>query len=123
MRDSILHPRLAAIVALLLCLPLATLMAHVALGIEPDFGPLRPLLTAAGGRAGSFFVIGLMLLLPVAFAINLAPLKARLRAGYPITEHKLNLVLAIAIVGLFAAVAAAFVVDQYPCWIGVPNCD
>jgi len=38
--------------------------------------------------------------------------------GYPI-----NLVLAITILIFIVTFVGGIVVDQYPCWIGVPNCD
>ncbi len=35
----------------------------------------------------------------------------------------LNLVLVVAALVVVLAFVAGMVIDQYPCWIGVPNCD
>ncbi len=51
----------------------------------------------------------------------------KLRLGYEFREYQgvilLNLLLAVAILFFIIMFAGGIIVDQYPCWIGVPNCD
>ena len=90
---------------------------------SPTSAPLAALLGADEGRVGSFIVFGALLFLLAAFAINFALLRRNARSGVRITAHPVNLLLAAVTLGLILAFAGAIVVDQYPCWIGVPNCD
>ncbi len=46
-----------------------------------------------------------------------------LRAGGTITAHPVNLRLAIATLASIVMIIGGIIVDQYPCWMGVPNCD
>jgi hypothetical protein len=45
MKNSLTNPRSAAIISCMLCLPFALLFTLLTLNIEPNFGPLQPLLT------------------------------------------------------------------------------
>ncbi len=127
MTNILTNPRSAAIVSAILVLPGAILLPLLVLGIEPPLGPLEPLLTAPVDQPnvlGSAIALGLILLLPaVAFVINLAPIVRNVRAGNSITATPINLLLAIAILVFITAFVGGIIVDQYPCWIGVPNCD
>lgn len=123
MRGLVSNPRSAALIGFVLCLPTTVLFSLVLLSIEPSLGPLDPLLRADGSHLGSMIVLGLLLLLPVALVINLAPIIRSARAGNGIAAHPVNLVLAVAILVILAVILGSFIVDQSPCWIGVPNCD
>ncbi len=46
-----------------------------------------------------------------------------LRRGSRITAHPANLVIAGVTLAAIVLVISAIIVDQYRCWIGVPNCD
>lgn len=46
-----------------------------------------------------------------------------MRAGGSLLTHPLHLIVVIVISFLFAAGAISLLVDQWPCFIGVPNCD
>jgi hypothetical protein len=117
------NPRSAAIIGFVLCLPTIVLFSLALLGIEPGLDPPAPLFRADGSHLGSMIVLGLMLILPVALVINLAPIRRSARAENGIAAHPVNLLLAVAILIFLAVILGSVVVDQYPCWIGVPNCD
>ena len=117
--------RSAAIAGAVLALPFAVLYTLLVLGIEP---PLRALESLRVGPdqpnvVGTAIVLGAWLLSVVAFVLNLAPIVRDARAGCPFMTHPVNLALAIVILFFIGAFVVSFVVDQYPCWIGVPNCD
>ena len=40
-----------------------------------------------------------------------------------ITANPINLLLSIIILFIIFVFVGAIMVDQYPCWVGVPNCD
>lgn len=127
MNSKAMLPKSAAIVSFILCLPVTILFTMLVLHIEPDFGPLNPILTSPDPDqpdvGGSLLALGLLLLLPVAFIINLRIIAQAKRAGRSITTYPTNLVLAIASLSLITLIVGSIVADQYPCWIGVPNCD
>ncbi len=84
----------------MLCLPFALLFTLLTLNIEPNFGPLQPLLTTPDPDqpdvVGSLIALGILLLVLAAFIINLKLIVRALRAGGSITAHPVNLVLAVA---------------------------
>lgn len=64
-----------------------------------------------------------MVILPVIALIrNIKALKKR-APGSSLISHHLNLLLVIAVILFLILLAGSIVVDQYPCWVGVPNCD
>ena len=126
MASILSNPKSSAILSLLLALPCAVLFVMLAFHIEPNFGPLQPLLedpNIDGPDAGSFIALGAFLLLIPAFFIARAPIAQALRSGGSWFTYPLNMVFAVAIFALFATIVGAIIVDQYPCWVGVPNCD
>jgi hypothetical protein len=58
----------------------------------------------------------------VAFIVNIRPV---VRAGdaWSRTATPLNLVVAVVALSFVVLFIVGIVVDQYPCWTGVPNCD
>lgn len=127
MKNSLTNPRSAAIISFLICLPFACLIALLALNLEPTFGPLEPLLNNPNpdqpNVLGSLIALGTMLLVLAAFVINLVQIIRSMQAGGSITTHPANLILAVATLAVIVMVVGGIVVDQYPCWTGVPNCD
>lgn len=93
-----------------LCLPVLALMTLLVLGVEPRI----PVIEGLSSRQGSLVVLTLFALVPVALWINLGP--ALRRAPSNLAVVLLALVTISVVVGLI-------VQDQYPCWVGVPNCD
>jgi hypothetical protein len=124
--SNILTSSRTAIGGALLALPFAIIFTLLLIGGDPpNFGPLEPLLTpeAQPNVVGSAIVFGAWLLALVAFIVNLDPLVRDTRAGRSIATHPANLVVAIVTFSFVAFFAGSLIVDQYPCWIGVPNCD
>jgi hypothetical protein len=109
-----------AIVPLLLGLPFALLLTLLILNIKPAFGPLE---AALSGMAGQVLVLILLLMEIAALIVaGLAVVQAS-RSGQGFLARPLHLAVAIAALAVLGTFAAAIVIDQYPCWIGVPNCD
>jgi hypothetical protein len=116
----------AAIVSGVLALPFAIIFALLVLHIEPPFGPLGSMLKVEVDRpnvVGSAIVFGAWLLSVVALVFAVAPIVRGMRAGVGIAASPLNLLVAGVILVLVVSFVAGVVIDQYPCWIGVPNCD
>ena len=118
--------RSAATVGAILALPFALLYSLLVLHIEPPLGLLESLVTVGPDQpnvVGSAIVLGAWLLSVVALVVTLAPILRDARAGGGITTHPVNLALAVVILFFVGGFVVSLVVDQYPCWIGVPNCD
>ena len=116
-----------ALIGLVFLFPCAALSLLRLAGIDLAFGPLRPLLVPRGEGphvAGSLLALSLFVLLPMAaLLLNSVPLRQTFHAGGSLRAHPLNLAIAIVTVVTILAFLGAIVVDQAPCWMGVPNCD
>jgi hypothetical protein len=115
-----------AVAAGVLALPFAIIFALLLLHIEPPLGPLGSMLKGEVDRPnvlGSAIVFGAWLLSVLALGFAVAPIVRGVRAGLGISASPLNLLVAAVISVLVVSFVAGIVVDQYPCWIGVPNCD
>jgi hypothetical protein len=97
-----------AIVASLVVLPFVILEAINTRGFSEGF-PL------------ALFVV--MWLLPAAFTAVLTPILRRLRAGGRVAAHPGALVPRVLLLILIAWFWLSLVIDQLPCFLGVPNCD
>ena len=121
------HPRAAALIGLILALPLSFLFPVAFYEIEPFNSFFKPLLTEADGvrqnTLSKIVFIGGMLLLPVASIIALAPVLRSVRAGAGFGANPVNLSLGIVIMFLFVRIVGGIFIDQLPCFLGVPNCD
>ena len=106
---------------ILLALPFATLFAMLVLHIEPPLRALEALRTDGDGPnvIGSAIVLGAWLLSIVGLVFGIRGA----RAHSVMTASPLTLIVAGAIALLVISFPAALVIDQYPCWTGVPNCD
>jgi hypothetical protein len=127
MENIISSNRSSAIIGFLLAMPLAVLLLIEMYDIAPVSGFFKTLTTEADGQGlntfGMIFILSAVLLLPLGFVISLVPLVRNARAGGGLTTSPINLLIAAALFIFIATLIAGFVVDQYPCWIGVPNCD
>jgi len=66
----------------------------------------------------------LLILIPVAAGIIAGgPIVRTLRAGGSLFEHPIHLIIVVVISFLFAAGIVGLIVDQWPCFMGIPNCD
>ena len=110
-----------------MALPFAIIFSLLLIGGDPPpSGPLEPLVTVGPDQpnvVGTAIVVGAWLLALVAFILNVAPLVRDVRAGRGIAANRANLVVAVATFGFVVFFMGSIIVDQYPCWIGVPNCD
>jgi hypothetical protein len=64
-----------------------------------------------------------MWLLPAAFTVVLMPILRRLRAGGRAAAHPTALVPRLLLLIVIAWLWLGLVIDQLPCFLGVPNCD
>lgn len=117
------NPRSAAMMSVLLFLVPVILVLLQALGWEPLarlFNGPTPEQQYVPGQVISLVLISL----PVAAGIIAGgPIVHTLRAGGGLFAHPLPLVIVIVISFLFAAGVVGLIVDQWPCFLGVPNCD
>ena len=123
MKTTLKNPNTVALVAFLLVLPFSGLITLLILGIEPPLGPLKSWMESVDSRVGSLVVLGALLLFLVGGWVNLAPLRRARRVGESLGAYPLNLALAILVLAVLLLFTGAIIVDQYPCWVGVPNCD
>ncbi len=128
MENIISNGKSAALIGFLLAMPLAILLLIAVSDLEPINGFYRTLTTEADGHSintfGRIMEIGALLLLALGFVISLVPVVRNARAGYGFTAaNPLNLLVASALFIFIAWLVISNVIDQYPCWIGVPNCD
>jgi hypothetical protein len=127
MKNITNNPRAAALIGFILAMPLTLLLWILLYEVEPFQGYLKHWFTEADGiRMNSLariVLIGSVLLLPAALIINLAPIVRNVRAGHSVMTNPINLLLAVVLFAFITTIVGVFVIDQYPCWIGVPNCD
>jgi hypothetical protein len=72
---------------------------------------------------GQIISFGLILFPVAAGIIAGGPIVNTLRAGGSLFAHPLHLIIVVVISFLFAAGLVGLILDQWPCFIGVPNCD
>lgn len=72
---------------------------------------------------GFVVLFGLLWLLPVAFIVILMPVVRNLRAGDSLPANPINLLWRVASLALIAMIWGVLLLDQMPCFMGVPNCD
>jgi hypothetical protein len=102
--------RLAALVGFLLVVPLAIL----------EF--LNQTITTQNAP-GLFVLFCMMWLLPMVFIMILLPLVRTVQVGKSVIEKPIGLLLRVAFLAAIAIMWAGILVDQMPCFLGVPNCD
>jgi hypothetical protein len=127
MTNLITNPKSAAIIGFILALPFVTLLSLLLLNIEPPLGPLEPLLNNPNPDQpdvlGSLIALGAFLLAVLACLIARAPILRTMQAGGGLFAHPMNLILAVVILFFVTRLVGGIIVDQYPCFIGVSNCD
>ncbi|HEY9401696.1 MAG TPA: hypothetical protein VIQ24_03305 [Pyrinomonadaceae bacterium] len=72
---------------------------------------------------GLILLFGLLWLLPTAFVVALVPIVRTVRAGNSVRANPINLLLRVAFLTLVAMTWGGLLMDQLPCFMGVPNCD
>ena len=100
----------AAMISFLMVLPLAILEA------------LNNSVTKENA-SGLVLLFGVLWLLPTAFIVILRPLMRSVRAGNTLLAKPIILLFRVASLVLIATVWGWGLIDQLPCFLGVPNCD
>jgi hypothetical protein len=72
---------------------------------------------------GMFISLGLILFPVAAGIIAGGPIVSTLRARGSLFAHPIHLIIVVVISFLFAAGVVSLIIDQWPCFMGVPNCD
>jgi hypothetical protein len=106
-----------------LAVPFAFLVTHLLLSIEPPLGAMLRRHADDGNVVGNTIVFGALGLSIIGLTLALTPVVRAARSGASLASARGDLVVAAFIalfVGLFVG---AFIIDQLPCWRGVPNCD
>jgi len=108
--------KVPVLVSSLLVLPL--------IALEIAFNQLPAWSTLSGERVLDFAVLfGALWLLPLGFTWLATPLVQDWRAGRPIGASPWRRLITVAALGLIAVIWAAILLDQFPCFLGIPNCD
>jgi hypothetical protein len=122
------NPRSALMISVALILSVVILSSLDSLGwlsLDRLFnGPNPEQLYVFRIRVPSQFIALILISIPVAAGIIAGgPIASTLRAGGSLFAHPLHLIIVVVISFLFAAGVASMIIDQWPCFIGVPNCD
>jgi len=72
---------------------------------------------------GLTVLFGLMWLLSMLFIVILMPLVRNVRAGNSIMANPINFLLRASLLAFIAMMWTGILIDQWPCFMGVPNCD
>ena len=101
----------ASLISVVLVAPLAFLELH--------HNPL-----ATSRRASDFVVLfGVLWVLPMVFVMTATPLVRAVRSGHTVLQSRPALGIKLTLLVSVAAMWLNIVSDQWPCFIGVPNCD
>ena len=101
---------IAAIISFIIVLPLAILeVLNNGVTTENAFGLV--------------LLFGVLWLLPTAFLVIFIPMLRSVRAGNMLMAKPIILAFRVASLALIATVWAWGLIDQLPCFLGVPNCD
>ncbi len=68
-------------------------------------------------------LFGILWLLSIIFILTAMPIVRNLRSGNSIVTHPINLLVRVAILIVIAWMWGGILMDQMPCFMGVPNCD
>lgn len=108
MKNTLANLRLPAIISLILVIPFMIMELVNRQNLNNDF-PI-PL-----------FII--MWLLPMIFIVILMPIVRNVQMGNSLMAHPINLLIRVVFLILIAWMWISLLIDQMPCFLGVPNCD
>lgn len=118
------NPASSALLSFLLTLPCLAILSFLLLNIEPPFAALLNNTDPDQPNVlGAFIPLGAFLLVVAAGPVARVPIVRTLQAGGSLFAHPWNLMLAVVILLFSIMLVIGLIVDQFPCWIGVPNCD
>ena len=124
MRDLITKPRNSAIVGILLVTPAVVLMSLLVLKIEPPFGAYVRSTSEGPDVVGALLALNLLVVLPLgALLLNFSLLMKAIHRGVRLLGNPANLAVVIVAIAIVFVLAGWIAADQYPCVVGVPNCD
>jgi hypothetical protein len=72
---------------------------------------------------GLIVLFSLLWLLPTAFIVVLAPIVRTVRAGNSVLAYPVALLFRVVFLAFISWMWGSIVIDQLPCFLGVPNCD
>ena len=120
----LITPKSALLIGVVIVLFLAIVSLLDSFGGDPLNVPNPEQLDVFRLRVPSQFIALILISLPVAAGIIAGrPIIRTLRAGGSLFAHPIHLIIVVVISFLFAAGVVSLIVDQWPCFIGVPNCD
>jgi hypothetical protein len=127
MKNMLSNPTSAAITSLILSLPLGLNFVAFMLDIQPLIKPLNDLFTIDGRHGeintlGRIVIYGGLLLLPLAFVLNLRPLLRKEGAEGKRKLYALNLIIAVAILLLIILMWGGLLMEEIYCLRGI-RCD
>ena len=122
------NPKSALMISVVIVLSVVILSLLVSLGWEPlerllnDPNPEQ--IYVFGVRVASQHMALVLFSLPIAAGIIAGgPIVRTLRVGGSLFAHPINLIIVVVISFLFVAGVVSLIVDQWPCFVGIPNCD
>ena len=68
-------------------------------------------------------LFGIMWLLPTIFIVILVPIVRNIRTGNSLIANPISLLISVIFLMLIALMWTGLLMDQMPCFLGVPNCD
>jgi len=68
-------------------------------------------------------LFGIMWLLPMIFIVTLMPIVRNIRAGNSIIANPIILFIKVVFLAFIVWMWFGILIDQMPCFLGVPNCD
>ena len=127
MKTILANPRWAAITSLIFSLPLGLTFIAFMFDIQPLTNSLNDLFTIEGQRGeinmlGRIVIYGVLLLLPVAFALNLQPMFKREGPEGKRSLYTINLIIGAAIFLLIIFTWGGLLVEEIYCLRGI-RCD
>jgi hypothetical protein len=108
MKNTLAQLRPPLIVSALLVMPLISMELFNRRTLREDF---------------PFPLFGMLWLLAMAFLLILTPMVRDVRAGNPLTSTPSGLLFRVVFLAAIAFVWGSILLDQWPCFVGVPNCD
>jgi hypothetical protein len=125
MKNILTNPRSAAVMSFILSLPLALPYIIFMFDIEPLTGLANRLLTIDGqqiSNLGRIVLFGGLLLLPLAFFINLMPMLKREDPDQKRSRYTFNLIVGIGLLLLIAFTWGGLLLEEIQCLQGI-YCD
>lgn len=125
-KKFIRKPAPSAVIGSVLALPFLLLLSMLLLKIQPPAAIQYFVANAEPDEPnmyGSIVMISVHILAVVACFIARAPVMHTLRSGGSLFAHPFNLLIVTVILFIFGSFVLGLMMDQFPCWIGVPNCD